>query len=169
MPKLTNRDPKYSLHKASGRAVVTIDGKDIYLGLWGSVASKKEYDRQIRQWKLNGRRLPGTCDICIAEMIERYIDFADEFYRKDGAPTSEGLVCKLPLAVLNRLYGDTPAQNFGPLAFDTVIDEMIAKRWCRKSINRHIGRIKRVFKWGARKELIPGSTFHALIAVEGLG
>ncbi len=29
MPRLTVRVPKYSLHKASGQAVVTLNGRDI--------------------------------------------------------------------------------------------------------------------------------------------
>ena len=32
MPKLNSSLPKYRLHRASGQAVVTLYGKDIYLG-----------------------------------------------------------------------------------------------------------------------------------------
>ena len=31
MPKLKNKVPSYGLHKASGQAVVTPNGRDIYL------------------------------------------------------------------------------------------------------------------------------------------
>jgi hypothetical protein len=34
------RKPSYRLHKRTGQAVVTIDGKDIYLGKHGSRPSK---------------------------------------------------------------------------------------------------------------------------------
>ena len=50
MPRLTNRNPKYGHHRASGQAVVTIDGHDHYLGQYGSRASKDEHDRLIGQW-----------------------------------------------------------------------------------------------------------------------
>ena len=47
MPKLTNSFPAYCLHKASGQAVVTLSGKDCYLGPYGTAESKQTYDRLI--------------------------------------------------------------------------------------------------------------------------
>ncbi|MBX9628711.1 MAG: site-specific integrase [Gemmataceae bacterium] len=38
----------------------------------------------------------------------------------------------------------------------------------RKSINKDLGRLKRVFKWGVEEELIDAGVFHRLQAVEGL-
>ena len=39
---------------------------------------------------------------------------------------------------------------------------------CRKVINRRIGRIRRVFKWGAENELVPPTILTAISAVKGL-
>ena len=58
MPKLCNRTPKYRLHKAWNLAVVTIEGRDFYLGPWKSKASHIEYDRLIGEWLANNRQLP---------------------------------------------------------------------------------------------------------------
>lgn len=44
------RIPNYRKHKATGQAVVTINGKDFYLGRHGTAASKKAYDRLIAQY-----------------------------------------------------------------------------------------------------------------------
>jgi hypothetical protein len=44
--------------KGSGQAVVTLDGRDFYLGPSGSVASRAEYDRLIGEWMANGRAPP---------------------------------------------------------------------------------------------------------------
>src|SRR3954453_2436990 len=60
MPRLVNQNPSYRKHRASGQAIVTIDGQDIYLGPHGTKASKSEYDRIIGEWLANGRRLAGT-------------------------------------------------------------------------------------------------------------
>ena len=46
MPKLTNSVPKYRKHRASGQAVVTLNGRDHYLGPHGTKASRIEYDRK---------------------------------------------------------------------------------------------------------------------------
>ena len=50
--------PKYRKHKRSGQAIVTLSGKDFYLGPHGTNASKLEYDRLIGEWLANGRQLP---------------------------------------------------------------------------------------------------------------
>jgi hypothetical protein len=50
--------PKYAKHKASGKAVVRLNGTDIYLGPYGTKTSKLEYDRVIGEWLANGRMLP---------------------------------------------------------------------------------------------------------------
>jgi len=39
MPRLVEATPKYRRHKASGQAVVSIQGHDFYLGPWNSKAS----------------------------------------------------------------------------------------------------------------------------------
>jgi hypothetical protein len=58
MPKpITSRVPSYRRHKPTGQAVVTINGRDLYLGKWNSAASKDEYDRLIAEFLANGRRL----------------------------------------------------------------------------------------------------------------
>ena len=47
MPRLVAATPKYRHHRASGQAVVTIAGKDHYVGPWKSKVSQAEYDQLI--------------------------------------------------------------------------------------------------------------------------
>ena len=46
--------PKHRKHKRSGQAIVTLSGKDFYLGPHGTNASKLEYDRLIGEWLTHG-------------------------------------------------------------------------------------------------------------------
>ena len=55
MSTRTPRIPSYRRHKPSGRAVVTLNGRDRYLGPWNSATSKAEYERLIGEWLSNGR------------------------------------------------------------------------------------------------------------------
>ena len=48
--------PSYRLHKPSGQAVVTLSGKDHYLGRFGSPESRDAYDRLLAEWLANSRR-----------------------------------------------------------------------------------------------------------------
>jgi len=50
IPRLTHSNPTYRKHRASGQAVVTIDGRCFYLGPWKTKSSKIEYDRIIGEW-----------------------------------------------------------------------------------------------------------------------
>src|SRR5687768_17499582 len=73
--------PKYRKHKASGQAVVTIGGRDHYLGLWRSKASRIEYDRLIGEWLAAGRPPSGLAplnDLTVAELLLRYWRFAKQ-------------------------------------------------------------------------------------------
>jgi hypothetical protein len=56
MPKLIRKTPAYRLHKPSGQAVVTLDGRDCYLGKHETDTSTAEYDRLVGVWLSNGRR-----------------------------------------------------------------------------------------------------------------
>ena len=48
--------PSYRHHRASGQAVVTLNGIDHYLGTWNSPESKIKYDRLINEWLARGHR-----------------------------------------------------------------------------------------------------------------
>lgn len=50
--------PGYRLHKASGQAVVTLDGHDHYLGKHGTPESAQAYEQLVATWLAHGRRLP---------------------------------------------------------------------------------------------------------------
>ena len=66
------RVPKLTKHKASGRAVVCLNGRDCYCGPWGSKEAHLEYDRLISLWLANGRRLDSeNADLRIATLVKR--------------------------------------------------------------------------------------------------
>lgn len=163
--------PSYRLHKPSGRAVVTLDGKDFYVGPYGTKTSRYEYDRLIAEWLANGRRLPTAerpAELTVNELILRYWRFAQGYYRKNGEPTVEISKIKVIMRWLQQLYGLTPVSEFGPLALKTIRQSMIAAGHSRGYINEQIARIKRAFKWGVENELVHSTVYPALQAVAGL-
>jgi integrase len=174
MPR-TNRPPAYRRHKARNLAVVTIAGKDHYLGPYGSPESHEQYARLIAQWNANGRQPINTQDtqtttppLTVSELILRYWTFATAYYVKNGRPTGEADNIRLALRPLRKLYGSTPAHQFGPKALLLVRQAMIDDGLTRKSINARVSRTKRLFRWASRQELVPGGVYHGLLAVEGL-
>lgn len=92
MPRLVQSVPKYQKHRASGQAVVTINGRDHYLGPHGTKASKLNYDRLITEWLSSGRS--GTYgaperDYTVVELIADYLRYAKSYYG-DGPRSSAG-------------------------------------------------------------------------------
>ena len=169
---MSTRTPSYRLHKPIGQAVVTLDGRDIYLGKHGSTASRGEYDRIISEWLANGRRLPavgsGPADLTVSEVMVGYLRHADGYYLKDGRPTSEARLIRAALKALRPLYGHTPARGFGPLALKAVRQTYIDARLCRDQVNKRVGRVVRMFRWAVENELVPPALHHGLKAVAGL-
>lgn len=172
MPRLTKSTPRYRKHKASGQAVVTLSGRDFYLGKHGTKASLAEYDRLTGEWLAAGRPAYLTDELTgrltITELIAAYRKHVESHYVKAGRPTSEQDAIRAALRPLRRLYGTRPACEFGPLALKTVRNEMIDSGLARGTINQNIGRIRRLFKWGASEELIPSQVHVALQTVQGL-
>jgi len=85
-----------------------------------------------------------------------------------GEPTSEVCYIKLAVGWLKRLYGHTPAQDFGPLSLKALIQAMIDGNISRGCINGCAARIKRLFKWAVANEKVPPSVHQGLQAVAGL-
>lgn len=164
--------PKYAKHKASGRAVVRLNGTDIYLGPYGTKTSRLEYDRGIGEWLANGRRLPTKRDeiasITVAELCASYLRFAKSYYVKNGNETDEVPGIKAAIRFLVVSYSKTKVIDFGPLALEAVRDQIIAVGNSRGYINKTANRIRRMFKWGVAKELVPVQVYQALATVPGL-
>ena len=165
------RTPTYRLHRPSGRAVVTLGGRDFYLGPYDSPESHTEFNRLVGEWLVKGRpRVERTAnDRTINELLLAYIRFAEGYYRKpDGRQTSEVDCIKLAMRPLRDMYGHTLAGDFGPLALKVVRERMIATDLCRTEVNKRVRHIVRMFRWAVENELAPAEVHHAIRTVAGL-
>jgi integrase len=173
MPKLKFALPSYRHHKVSGHAIVTLNGKDHYLGPWQSESSKTEYQRLITEWIAAGKTtttkdLESRNGIIVAELLAAYLAEAEVSYTKNGHPTSHLHNIKDALIPLRELYAKEAVATFSPLKLKAVREAMVKRGLCRSTVNKHVGTIKRIFKWGTENELVPATVFHALQAVSGL-
>src|SRR5262245_50141012 len=89
--------PSYRLYKRTGQAVVTLDGKDHYLGEYGTLSSKQTYKRLIDAWlarqelaRSTEADLPSlsvvTDVVSVNEVMLAYLRHAEAYYK----PTAEG-------------------------------------------------------------------------------
>jgi integrase len=167
------RVPTYRRYKPKNLGLVVIDGKQHYLGAYGSPESVAKYDRLIQEHLAKRADLPpaernNPC-LTVDELIATFWKYAEEHYRKpDGSPSGELDNLKAALRPLRRLYGRTPAREFGPVGLRTVREAMVKSGLCRTTINARVNRIRRAFKWAASVELIPIAVVQSLQTMPGL-
>lgn len=164
------RIPSYRLHKASGQAVVTLNGVDHYLGKHGTLESKAEYDRLIAIWTGGGRQplKPKGTDVSINEIILGFYRWAEGYYRKGDKPTSQVATIRAALKDLRTLFGIEPASQFGPIKLDTLRSHWVAGGVSRDLVNRRVKIVRQAFKWAASRELVPASVWKSLNSLPGL-
>lgn len=133
------RIPSLRRHRPSGRAVVTLSGRDHYLGAWPEDQPapppdvRAAYDRLIQEWLANHRRPVPTVEqrrtailagedtdaavvgLTVCELAVRFLAHADGYYRRpDGTPTDEVGNFKYALRPLVHLYGRRSARKLRP-------------------------------------------------------
>jgi len=175
--------PKYRKHSQRNLAFVVIDRRRVYLGKYGSPESQAAYHRLLLERSLAKAKAQPAPDpiaivkaaadrssVSIAELVFTYMrQHVGTYYRKrNGDRTSEQSSIKYALSPLTRLFGKTPAREFGPLKLLLVREEFIKLARARKAINQNIDRIRRMFKWAAAREMVDAELYFRLKSIGGL-
>lgn len=197
MARQRNILPAYQKHSSGRARVRTYDssGKRIEIvlpGEYGSDESKTEYERILSRLRAGNGNLPAekaASDLTTAELVARFMaEHVEHHYRRpDGTPTGEKANWIMTVRPLVRLFGSKPACEFSPLDLRTVREALVSGSWMtteekekrrstrggdgttgRKETNKRIGRIKKLFKWGAEMMLVSPTVWHGLQAVSGL-
>jgi len=168
------RMPKLRHHKHTGRAVVTVAGRDIYLGRWGTDEAEAAYHRVLAEYKATGRVDPVARGAAngptVAELVLAYWRHAERLYDDRTLTGSLRPACRR----LRRHYGPIAAADFTARdlrRLQLALTEEVGgsgRRLSRSYTNKLIARMKRIFKWGVAEGLVPASVWHELSTVEGL-
>lgn len=163
--------PQYTFHRGSGQARVRLDGNDVYLGEYDTPKSREAYARVIGEW-MAGKREPTTTkkigSIEVGSLTLLFLEYAKRHYVRDGEQTKHVYSVRSSLRWLNRLYASVKVDEFGPLSLRALQEAMIAENFARTYINDTIDRIRRCFKWGVSKQIVPVGVHQALLTVPGL-
>lgn len=165
--------PKYRHRKDRDVGFVEVGKKHFHFpGKFNSPESLAAYnayiDDYIQRHEDKSSRKP-RCMMLILELCVAYLDHAKTYYRRaDGRPGTEYGVMKVVVAVLKEVAGETYVRDFGPLMLKKVRKAMVKKKWTRTSINKHVNRIRRIFKWGVENEIVDGAVLYRLRHVQPL-
>ena len=75
--RIRTRPPSYRLHKPTGQAVVTLNGRDHYLGLHGTTESRVRYRRMLAEYLASdGAHGAGTRKrpLTVKQLLKTYLD-----------------------------------------------------------------------------------------------
>lgn len=177
MGSTTNaRIPSYRPHRATGQARVTIDGRDHYLGAYGSDDSKARYKRLVAEYLNAGAKAPeprpaghSFAPYFVTNLCEDFNDWAGREYRTaNGDPTRSVENVRQAMKNLFELYSDVDAAQFGPRSLVLLREDLARRGLARTTINDRVKLIRRAFKWATQEEKIPPSVFHGLQSISGL-
>src|SRR4051794_36587442 len=111
--------PKYRCFKPKNLGLVVLDGKQHYLGRYGSAESVARYNRLIQEWLARGplppsEQAPEDPGLSINDLILAFwTRHAMMHYRRaDGTPAGELTNYRDSLKPLRRLYGLSYAVEF---------------------------------------------------------
>lgn len=181
MPKT----PSYRRRVGYPQAIVTLTDsvtkqrRDFWLGIYDTAESREMYHRVIAAWEANDRRFPNmpSADSAaknddstsVVVLLSGFHRWAKQYY-----DPGELRSCEMVIRLLRKYYGRTPAADFGPNKLRVVRDEMVRgdgsnrRPWSRKYTKQQVQRVRRMFKWGAARELVPASVYQTLATVEPL-
>ncbi|MBX2852393.1 MAG: site-specific integrase [Phycisphaeraceae bacterium] len=181
-------DPSYRLHKRSGQAIVTLTDRrtrqrrDVYLGEHGSVESHELYAKTIKAWRDQGEVVdgkPGTPQARQAQVGQYTVGVVALAYWRsiqkrysfsDGDKNIPSNASKIKQAIkrCRSIAGGLPASEFGADELEAIRDAMIAEGLNREYINDLITKIRKCFKWAAKKKLVRSTIWHELALLDQL-
>ncbi len=158
MPRVSaDYTPQYRLHRQSGKAVVTLNGKDYLLGTHGTPENRTAYHNLITRWEANGRKPLDPLPIArptsavvqmlsVSELVDQYKRAEPhDGYRTTGATND-----------LINLFGTLPARDFSPVKMKLVREAMMKPRLLtRKTINGYMQKLRAIVARGVSEELVP--------------
>lgn len=157
--------PSYRHHKASGRAMVEIHGKPIYLGKYDSEESRRKYREVIATYIATGDAPPlrNAPPPTVQEAAERF-----RLARLPELTNRDRKHLEPVLADLTAIYGHLPAEEFGPVKYEAVRQLFVQRGWSRQYVNAQASRLKQVLRWFVARELYPPAKLDAIRAVPNL-
>lgn len=154
--------PSY-LKAKNGGARVRINGREYTLGKYGSPESRALYLTLIQKHRDAAPIVVRRSGVSVAELVLAFLDHAEM-----SVSYSQQCVLRSACLPLVEVHGETPINDFGPIALKQVRQKMIANGWARATINSAVSRVRQVFRFGVENEMVPSAIWDALKAVTPL-
>ena len=165
------RPPKLCHHKKRDYAYLTLSGKQVYLGKWGSAEAQAAYDRFLIEWAKGGGAapLPRYSDgVLLVELVNSFLDD----YKARPVRSETDLYSYIQIGDrLSELFPDYLADDFRVRDLELFRDSFKRTGFLRRGkkveysrtyLNKITNRVKAIFRWGVSKDLIAAETAQRL-------
>lgn len=179
-PKTTTRVPSLCLHKATGQARATFKSRSFYFGRYGS----REAARRYAEWVVLITQDPAAVPITtraraghaatIAELINAYEEHHETTFagRTDDAIRTARSEVRIAGDLLLQRHAAVLVTDFdAPMLVeirDRILTRPAGQRWCLRTINNRMSRIRSIFDWGVQRGIVDRSVLVGLQAVSPL-
>lgn len=153
--------PSLCRHKASGQAVVYLDGETVYLGPWGSKESVERYGEILAG---NDPRSYSSYPT-IGATIDRYVA-----HKRATMPKTSGepRAIETSLSDIRAQLSDTPLNELAPARLIEWRDGMIARGLSMSTINKRTNYLLSFVRWSSVMGFVTVETWSALKTVDRL-
>ncbi len=153
------------------------DGRQIWFGHKDNPESADKYAEFLKSLKAvapvsvesstktrRTPRRPTVNEVCLKFVTEHF----PRYQTSSGAESAERRCMQGVIRHLRNLYGNTAADDFGPLKLRTVREAMVEAGWTRRFINKQIIRLRFIFRLGVSHELVKPEVLAAIDTVPPL-
>lgn len=162
--------------RKDGQCFVRVRGRDAYLGKAGSVQAQEAYARLVAALA-RGEGLPRKASgLTVADVAHAFM--TEEGPRLSGGCNGELAGYRYSLMPLLRLYGATPAAEFGAALLEDVQLAAMTGSWLTEKdrgqghtdwsaglVNQRLWRVRNVWRWAERRGLVPAGAWANLRTV----
>ena len=158
----------------TGRCFCKVRGKFVSLGRADDPQVHQRYAALLTSLNSSPVSTPTAAStaptgITVSELMLKFaLEVMPKYRRSDGQPSAEQDCFRSVIKIVRRLFGETPAVDFGPLRLRLCRSEMVKAGWSRKFVNKQTGRLRLMFRWAVSWELIPQVVADALKSVAPL-
>jgi hypothetical protein len=167
-PAKARRIPVLGRH-SSGQARVILNGRAHYCGVWGTVEAHARYAELIRAWQERGDQPPqrtqnaAQAALRLGDLLTQFLEHVDATgrYRKNGVPTGQRAAFQYVCDSLRRFAGSLAVARCTEatlVAWRDILERN--RKLTRGGINRKVGMVLQVFRWGRARGLKVAGPVH---------
>jgi len=160
----SRRIPAYVHHKPTGQARVRINGKDHYLGKYGSPGSHEKYDELVAELVVNSH--PSSCRTLNAVLAAWWAECKRRYSNGKGKLGGAGNWRPI-IRLLREKCGEGRAEDLGPKTLRNILEAAAGEHdWSLSYTKMQLARVRRIYKWAVAEELVKVSAWQKLDTIE---